>query len=695
MQVITYLAFTLLSIAIQFVVMDLIQARIKVNDESIRKIDLNNTSPKKSFSDILQHYAQRPHALYYQAKKEKLVDKAATTVNLSTYTRENISSESSTDLPISTTVVDLLYDENTTVTEESSTTVTETMYTTTEFDFDNITEITLFNSKKNKTDVKPKNTPKTVVSKDCSCNLLYTVCDVNCCCDDECTEYERNIFKCSESALRKENTNFCYTQFSFVMGSNIDDLFCVVKSNLPDKRNIAQKKHDPLLVAKHFKWHANSKLKPVQEYTKEMYKYGDPIWLLRNSTIYYVDLPSPMVNSYCSERKPIRFLRAEKIKCIVKLTDLELFQILSTAEQTSVISVTEKSMNSSALNCTTLHCTNWTIILCNELTCTKFNRSVHDPLCTENICTDLALKISYTFHYYQNKIMNATIKLFTQKVPLTMPFIEQELSVRFVIANESVNDIIEYSGNPGYIAGLPIIVSYAKANHTESFFNDTSKMKKRLFYPDNVHGICDRLNTTNNFIAFGTNKRTKCRFVAEQKAPHRNVTNACKNIQKQITLKLGFGRNIAVSPLGNPHGLVDRDWFQLPIDIPEEIIYGELNAQKTKMYCYNVVNRYSFVFSFADVSDQPATTKLKLLSAKFHFTASNVTFKVEDISTVVTVDSVFIDETKLSVVEYAGGPQLNIHLPRDFFFPFPSNNACIYILTKSLILFNLFVVIIK
>ncbi|KAI5641474.1 hypothetical protein NE865_06231 [Phthorimaea operculella] len=674
--------------------MDFIQAQIKVNDdESIRKIDLNNTSPKRNFSDILQQYAQRPHALYYQAKKEKFVDFLATTENPSTSAKENISSESSTGLTISTTIVDLLYDENTTVTEESSTTMTESMYTTTEFDFDNITEITLFNSK-NKTEIKPKNIPKKVVSKDCSCNLLYKVCDVNCCCDDDCTESERKIFTCSESALQKEKSNFCYTQFSFLMGSNIDDLFCVVKSNLPDKRNVALKKHDPLLVAKQFKWHANSKLKPVQEYTKEMYKYGDPIWLLRNGTIYYVDLPSPMVNSYCSERKPIRFLKAEKIKCIVKLTDLELFQILSTAEQTSVISVTEKSMNSSALNCTTLHCTNWTIIQCNELTCTNFNRSVHDPLCTENICTDLALKISYTFHFYQNKIMNATIKLFTHKVPLNMPFIEQEITVRFVIANESVNDIIEYSGNPGYLAGFPIIVSYAKANHTESFFNTSSKAKKYLFYLDNVHGICDRLNTTDNFVTFGTNKRTKCRFVAEQKTPFRNVTNICKNIQKKITLQLGFARNIAVSPLGNPYGLADKDWLQLPIDTPEELIYGELNAQKTKLYCYNLVKRYSLVFSYADVSDKPATTKLKMLSAKFHFTASNVTFNVEDISTVVTVDSVCIDETKPSVFEYAGGPQLNIHLPRDFFFPFPSNNSC-SLLTKNLILLISLVVIIK
>lgn len=61
------------------------------------------------------------------------------------------------------------------------------------------------------------------------------------------------------------------------------------------------------------------------------------------------DLPSRMMNNYCSDRKPIKFLKEEHIKCNVKITDLEIFNILNIFNDSSVISVTEKYLNTSTL----------------------------------------------------------------------------------------------------------------------------------------------------------------------------------------------------------------------------------------------------------------------------------------------------------------------------------------------------------
>lgn len=54
-------------------------------------------------------------------------------------------------------------------------------------------------------------------------------------------------------------------------------------------------------------------------------------------------------NSYCTGRKAMQFLRDEKIKCNVKIEDLEMFQIMKSLEEVAVISATPLSMNSSVL----------------------------------------------------------------------------------------------------------------------------------------------------------------------------------------------------------------------------------------------------------------------------------------------------------------------------------------------------------
>lgn len=67
---------------------------------------------------------------------------------------------------------------------------------------------------------------------------------------------------------------------------------------------------------------------------------------------YYLslsDIPALNLNSYCSNRKIMKFLSNEKITCNVKLTNLELFQILSISDESSIVSVTDKLANSTTL----------------------------------------------------------------------------------------------------------------------------------------------------------------------------------------------------------------------------------------------------------------------------------------------------------------------------------------------------------
>lgn len=668
MKVITYLAFTVLSILIQFCVMDYIQEKNQ-SDESAA---LNVTTHKDVITDLLKNISVKPHALYYRT--HVMSRSLKNTSPSKNYNNSSLSETSLGTTDATTTIFDVLYDENTSETDVTSTT-TELYFTSTEFD--NVTEITFYDIKNKSSDV-PSTTSKVSFNLHCECNLLYNVCDLYCCCDQDCSENELKIFQCQNKIKGEDRAiDGCITHLLDEQrygGSMLDNLFCVVKSNLPNKRSL--RKFSLASTDNYYTWRNVVPKQPSYEFKKTLYKQGDPIWLLKNGIFYYLDFPAPMVNHYCTDRVPIQFIRKEKIKCNVKLEHLEMFNILKTTDEALVISATDNTFNSTTLNCTNLHCINWTILACEDGVCANYDKILNEATCTENVCNNIALKIDYEFYYYDLKIMNATIKLHIQNISHVLPFMMQEININFYMSNKSIDHVIELSGNPGYINGLPVIASYVKSNYTDNFFNNTSETRRRMLLPENKNGLCVLSNTTSNIVTFGISKRNKCRY----EHPHTTLPkkNMCNNIQNGIIELLRLNSNISISPLGNPHGIADDGWINMFIDTNKrDPVYGEYNENTFKLYCYNLINRLSVTFMFANVDEGSHKGQNKILSAKYEVTTRNVSFNVEDISIVITVDINFVDLTKPSVIQYAGGPHLNIHLPKDFFFPFPQN-GCIH-----------------
>ncbi|XP_063617624.1 tectonic-like isoform X2 [Cydia splendana] len=297
MKVITYLGFTLLSILIQFGVMDFIQERLQPDEKPLIS---NITSNRKQFRDILQEYSKKPHALYYRTLNQLQEYKNLTSTPKNYDTLNGSTFETTTDT-LSTTFEDL-FDESSSMSDVETT--TDSFYTSTEIE--NVTEFTLFD-KKNKTINKPNFSPKRSFTKDrCHCNLLFKVCDINCCCDSDCSETDINLFEnCDKAAFDGKRNDVCYPQFSIKpQPSNIiGNLFCIAKTNLPEKRNV--NKYDLEFASRTMdvtlKWQKTKTSKDNIEFTKELYKSGDPIWLLKNGSIGYLDVSTPEVNHYCTE----------------------------------------------------------------------------------------------------------------------------------------------------------------------------------------------------------------------------------------------------------------------------------------------------------------------------------------------------------------------------------------------------------
>lgn len=161
MKVVAYLSFTLISIFIQFCVMDLTQEKINLEDKTV---NFNVTSNKEKFEELLKTFTQKPHALFYRTQEK---DKSKE-LNFTSAKYSGNASAQGTDVTttISSTIIDELYDESTSTTEDSFT--TEPFSTSS--DFDNVTEISFFD-KKNQSNTKPGKS-KVKAKKDCVCNFL-------------------------------------------------------------------------------------------------------------------------------------------------------------------------------------------------------------------------------------------------------------------------------------------------------------------------------------------------------------------------------------------------------------------------------------------------------------------------------------------------------------------------------------------
>lgn len=333
----------------------------------------------------------------------------------------------------------------------------------------------------------------------------------------------------------------------------------------------------------------------------------------------------------------------------------------------------------------------WNVIICDGITCNDYNKTLHEPVCTESTCTHLALKVEYVFHSRASNITNSTIYLHIKDMPMKNQLYNQEISVKFYLTNENMTGgLLQLSGNPGYLKNYPIIASFISENHTDYFKNASNVHNIR--YPLNVNGACFISNIKYNTVKFRINSKNKCNFYMKTSAKT-NATGVCEDIQKRIFALLGSEEFPFIAPIGNPFYVNDKEWLELKYNVVRNAsLYGEYNNDKSALTCYNLATILSYMFTYADVSSDSVPV-YKIMDAKAYLTSLHqISFSVEDPSAVLTIEITFYDVTKPPIFQYAGAPQLHIRLPDDFFYPFKYNssnkmNLNMYVL--AIILINL------
>lgn len=180
----------------------------------------------------------------------------------------------------------------------------------------------------------------------CSCDLTVNACDLNCCCDQSCTDQDRKLFShCKSIEKDDENLNFCidknilYSNNTNYEGKKFNlDLFCIASDNrkqakiLKDRKPITSiSEYRKIAVDVKSIWSEKTKKTNVQQSVDLLPIFGDPIWAIRVNRIklsieekFTLPFSAMIEDAFCDSFKEAKYLQNSIHSCLREVTNLEI-----------------------------------------------------------------------------------------------------------------------------------------------------------------------------------------------------------------------------------------------------------------------------------------------------------------------------------------------------------------------------------
>ena len=182
----------------------------------------------------------------------------------------------------------------------------------------------------------------------CGCDLTPKGCDVDCCCDEDCSESDAAAFgRCEDAAAagrRHHHSRYCFsTDFIFanntraVVETTSDGLLCIRRDNLPeaatylDRAPLENATEFRAMESRHrrFLWggHDDGAVRQARP-ANDTYRAGDPIvvYVLDGEQFGLLTVPSPLgggggvgSGSRCGVPNPIRYMEDRRTECRVHI----------------------------------------------------------------------------------------------------------------------------------------------------------------------------------------------------------------------------------------------------------------------------------------------------------------------------------------------------------------------------------------
>ncbi|XP_053958750.1 tectonic [Anastrepha ludens] len=481
----------------------------------------------------------------------------------------------------------------------------------------------------------------------CECDLLLDACDLNCCCDRDCTPEALQVFNCNAAPkhpqLKNRLKDFQYEHGLPSCKVN-DGWLCVFRTNTRQERQKA-----PVIdlnTNHYYKWPT-----PVWDFAYEQdsndenvdhYKYGEPLQFLNMKTMLLkqFDLPHTFKPPHCQIKEPVKFLKSYKTNCLLDtIEELKLnARNLLTFIQTNKLLLKPLKQANELDNLAHI-LSDFTVKICQKQQCEIV------PLTNST-----ALELHLHQHFYATEIKFKLLHNYTQLYGGLLELSDkreshnntelwQKYQVEYIYKNITVNDVNKElnktsanyenapklsSGPLGYLQGKPIIIARFIANNQSEVLSPTNQVLD-YFHINSTKSqtnhtfslfttrqqLCARDTNSANLINYGisTWKQCKLRFSNESLAKlpqsERNFTKICIQLQTEI-VALFFSANIFqfgqkfpdlyISQLGRPENRSDK-WTLLQLRNHDFApISGEFNAHAQSFSCRNMLLNIAYEF---------------------------------------------------------------------------------------------------
>ncbi|NXI60574.1 TECT1 protein, partial [Chloroceryle aenea] len=524
------------------------------------------------------------------------------------------------------------------------------------------------------------------VAKLCGCDLLVAQCDVNCCCDPDCSADEFSLFTSCSIPVVTGDSRLCSQKaavYSLDVEANpperifqlIDQVnpsvFCIHATNYKQALSFSSpeiptsENFDQLLTqfgsasfsAEPDSWNINTDAQsPSDANETYRYEYGVPI----QTADAFLRLPSPVVSSWCSDVNPAGFLVNQATKCtrsvtVEKCGDIEavnmLFyinsSILAVPRSSQMVNITVQSIAVQSLNGTR----------------TLLNGSdvLRLPLVLDELCINLVLGVSYHITYTDSgEIIEAAAAFVLGAINKAALSIQQSFEISFTQIN---TEPVPLSGNPGYVVGLPIRAGFQPQRYpffTSGIIQSTNKYGQFTILQSTSTQDCLAARGARTPILFGYNMVSGCtlRITAAMK---------CQPLA-QTLLDLLKGQSFPeyVASFGNSRAQDVLDWVPIThLHTSEQRICNTLQSSCQIPVSLEIEVKWTKYGSLLNPQARIVSVTARITSTTWKQLPLG-----RERTIPVTSSVVFTDISSPAEPGYKAWPTINVKLPFDFFFPF-------------------------
>ncbi|XP_034546051.1 tectonic-1-like isoform X2 [Notolabrus celidotus] len=523
--------------------------------------------------------------------------------------------------------------------------------------------------------------PVTDVDRLCPCDKHKGVCDVNCCCDRDCSEEVALFTSCSVETV-SGNKQLCSRNVaSYSLRTKIDgfseirssvkketsyDIFCIQSQNRVDgfshpSPTLPTDGNFDSLFDKFTRFIFGSEERSSESSSAELqassgYQYGDVMaTVAQGGQREMFMLPAPGVTAECVDNSPAAFLKDQSSRCsqqVVLDQDCSSLPALSMDTYTNIQLLSGKSEDAAVVPVEVASLVLQSVDGTQSELQISGGENFSPVLLNPTLCANVVLKVVYTMKYSPSgEIGNVTVSLvlgFVSEAALTL---EQEFHITFV-QEDKEEAAVQFSGNPGYVFGLPLVSGTKTADGISRSINprDTLSLLHSTQDQDCLRGRHQR-----SPVLFGVDSVSGCTLRLEDAAN-------CSQVY-QVLLDVLRGPNYPqyVASFGNSPLDSPLDW----VPIKSNLNPGEAQSCSVPLSLHlkiewtkygSLVNPQPQIVSIEEII-QTNSSSLALLSAG---------------STILSVSSSvsFTPVSAPALPGYRATPTIDAKLPFDFFFPF-------------------------